>query len=361
MPGRAMGGLVDERESTAPDGGGQPSGAVPWYLQQGDSSPAVARATPPAPVAADPPLAEQPVAVELPPPADAVAPPAGVPPQPWEATSPARVPEHPARAPWTPAEPAVEPPAARFLTQPETPVQAEVPYSFQQVVDAERAAAGLPPRAPRDLRPALIAALVVAVLALGGVGWLILRPAEGGTDAVGTSQDVAATSQDTSDGGSPTTQQSAPSTQSSAPTPTPTASPEEAALDSLVSLRNRSLQGLALDGRWVPQVASKSVGITDPMQIAQNGTNTFYAADILAESLAAQMVAPASTVLVLQSTDFGKFSTAADGQPYWVTLVDLGFGSSDAVDGWCATAFANLAPDARENACAPRTLTPSYQ
>jgi hypothetical protein len=63
---------------------------------------------------------------------------------------------------------------------------------------------------------------------------------------------------------------------------------------------------------------------------------------------------------VLQSTDFGKFSTAADGQPYWVTLVDLGFGSSDAVEGWCASAFSNLTEEQRANACAPRTLTPSH-
>jgi hypothetical protein len=138
-------------------------------------------------------------------------------------------------------------------------------------------------------------------------------------------------------------------------------SPEEEALQELDALREQSLQGLWLDQRWVAQVASKSVGITDPLQTAQNGTNTFYAVDILAESNAARAtVSNPSAVLVLHSTDFGKRSTAPDGQPYWVTLYDGGFGSSDAVKAWCASTYASLDPAALANACAPRTLSPPH-
>ena len=145
------------------------------------------------------------------------------------------------------------------------------------------------------------------------------------------------------------------------PAPTPTVSPEEAALTQLQTLRASSLGRLVLDDRWVAQVASKSVGITDPLQTAQNGTHTFYAVDILAESRAAVVsVADPSAVLVLQSVDFGKRSYAADGQPYWVTVVDLGFTSSDQVKAWCASTYASLTPEQLANACAARTLAPPH-
>ena len=135
--------------------------------------------------------------------------------------------------------------------------------------------------------------------------------------------------------------------------------PEDAALEELDGLRAQSLAAAIFDGRWVAMVASKSVGITDPLQTAQNGTHTFYAVDILAESLAVQSVVPdPSMVLVLQSPDFGRALTAPDGQPYWVTLVDGGFGSSADVEAWCAQTYPDLDPAALANACAPRTLTP---
>jgi hypothetical protein len=111
----------------------------------------------------------------------------------------------------------------------------------------------------------------------------------------------------------------------------------------------------------VAQVASKSVGITDPLQVAANGTHTFYAVDILAESRAAvATVGDPSSVLVLQSVDFGKRSHATDGRPYWVTLVDAGFSSSDDVDLWCARTYPTLTAEQLANSCAARTLTPPH-
>jgi hypothetical protein len=102
------------------------------------------------------------------------------------------------------------------------------------------------------------------------------------------------------------------------------------------------------------------VGITDPLQTAQNGSHTFYAADILAEVTAVQARVNGSPLLVLTSQDFGKVSTAADAQPYWVTLVDGGFGSLDAVQAWCAATYADLSQAARDDTCAPRTLSPPH-
>jgi hypothetical protein len=103
------------------------------------------------------------------------------------------------------------------------------------------------------------------------------------------------------------------------------------------------------------------VGITDPLQTAQNGTHTFYAADILAESNTARMlVNDYSSVLVLQSGDFGKRSTDKNGQPYWVTLGDIGFSSSDEVEFWCQRSHPTISGEALANACAPRTLSPPH-
>jgi hypothetical protein len=142
----------------------------------------------------------------------------------------------------------------------------------------------------------------------------------------------------------------------------PTVDPETAALQQLGQLRSESLARLPMDDRWVAQVSSKSVGITDPLQTAQNGSHTFLAADILAESLAArQRVAdPDQNVYVVWGTDFGKRSQAADGSPYWITLVDGGFGSSAAVKAWCQSTYPTLTPAQLADTCAPRQLTPPH-
>jgi hypothetical protein len=206
---------------------------------------------------------------------------------------------------------------------------------------------------------ALVAVLVLAVG--GGVGWLIrgqdsdpVPEADAGPMAGGGPQ-ASATDISASPSASLPTSPAPPTTN------TVTLTSEQAALAELNALRAKSLQSLVLDERWVAQLASKSVGIIDPLQTARNGTHTFYAVDILAESNAARAtVSDSSTVLVLTSTDFGRYSTAPDGQPYWVTLVDGGFGSSDAVKAWCASTYPTLDATSLANACAARTLSPPH-
>lgn len=290
--------------------------------------------------------------------------------------------------PWTMPEPRVPAAAPAPETEPSwsSPAPAPAP-SWEAAPVASSTPAGQPPAgpsAPAHMAPVapspappgvgvrkagqnrglLLGALaLVLVLAVGGgVGWLIRGQ--------GTETKQAATV-DTPTAAAPSevTTQEPQSATPSLETPSPSAAPttvdplssEQAALAELGNLRTESLQGLQLDGRWVAQLASKSVGITDPLQTAHNGSHTFYAVDILAESDTARATVPSSNrVLVLSSTDFGKYSTAPDGQPYWVTLVDGGFTSSDAVKAWCAATYPSLDPTSLNNACAPRTLSPSH-
>ena len=210
---------------------------------------------------------------------------------------------------------------------------------------------------PKVSRSVLIGGLVAAlVLAVGlGVGWRLRGQGQAGSATMPPASGAAGTTSSTDPTTSPTP------TPTTTVSPTPTVSPEDAAAGQLSALRSASLATLVLDGRWVAQVASKSVGITDPLQTAQNGTHQFFTVDILAEHVRLQSIAgDPSRVLLLQAGDFGKHAVSPDGRPYWVTVVDLGFGSSSEVKSWCGQVFAALSPAARDDACAPRALTPPH-
>jgi hypothetical protein len=213
----------------------------------------------------------------------------------------------------------------------------------------------------------MLLTVLIGVLAIGLVVGVVLfaqgrsaEPADAGpvADAAVADAPVSSTAADArTQGGNATG--SAPASRTAPTTTTPTSAvlQEDQALAQLESLNTASLRQLVLDDRWVAQVASKSVGITDPLQVAANGTHVFYAADILAEVQQARATAGnAGEVLVLQSTDFGKRSTDAAGQPYWVTVVDAGFTSSVEVKDWCARTYWQLDAEQLANACAPRTL-----
>jgi hypothetical protein len=272
-------------------------------------------------------------------------------------------------APWaTPAPP----PGPSVSAGP--PVSARPPVSAAPPVDqaAGRVRSGGAGR--RILGAGVVVSLAAAAVA---ITWIVQRedpvspepvsapaygaplsrtPAEPSRTASEDRNSTAADDRQESSGPATSSSSSAPRTSAS---PSPAVMTEMQALDALRALRRESLSGLALDSRWVAQVASKSVGITDPLQVAANGTNTFFAVDILAESRSV-VASLSSPVLVLQSTDFGKRSWTRDGEPYWVTLVDGGFGSSDAVKAWCARTYADLTPEQLANACAARTLAPPH-
>jgi hypothetical protein len=218
----------------------------------------------------------------------------------------------------------------------------------------------------------VIAVVVVVLLAVGAGGWFVWHrlSATTPTDTAATASDAPSSASSAAAGspsagspqaGSPqaggkTLAPGGSTASASAPGPAPDA--EQAALNRLNALRAESLPEVSLDGRWVAQLSSKSVGITDPLQTAANGTHTFYAADILAELQNINATVGNSAALyLLWSTDFGKRSTAADGSPYWTLLADAGFASQDDVKAWCAATFPGLPADQLANQCAPRQLT----
>jgi hypothetical protein len=233
-----------------------------------------------------------------------------------------------------------------------------------------------PPASPeppkRGGNTALIVVIVaVVLLAVAGGGWFVWHrlsatptdtaaatdnPAPGPSAAGGTPESGGKSLQT---GARPGPNSSSASASSTSAGPAPDA--EQQALGDLQAIRDESVARVPLDGRWVAQVASKSVGITDPLQTAANGTHTFYATDILAEVQNLQATVGSSANLYLVwGTDFGKRSTAADGSPYWTTLADAGLASQDDVTAWCAATFPSLSADQLADQCAARQLNPPH-
>jgi len=135
--------------------------------------------------------------------------------------------------------------------------------------------------------------------------------------------------------------------------------PESPALAQLEALRERDLQTVRFTGQWVAQLASKSVGIVDPLQLASNGSHVFYAQDILAEHLALRQGDDVGApVVLLLTTDYGERRTY-QGEALWATFALGSFGSAADVRSWCSQRFPERSGDALVNACAPRQLEPT--
>jgi hypothetical protein len=153
-----------------------------------------------------------------------------------------------------------------------------------------------------------------------------------------------------------------PSPTQTTPTQDPSAEPKAApsrkrqASQQLKALRGADLADVELTGRWTAQLASKYVGIVDPLQVASNGSHTFYAPDILTEHLALREASNlGATVILLRSTDYGG---SYEGRPLWVTFADGSFSTDRDVRQWCQARFPLLSGIVLENTCAPRRLEP---
>ncbi|WP_422733404.1 hypothetical protein ACN26Y_21575 [Micromonospora sp. WMMD558] len=134
--------------------------------------------------------------------------------------------------------------------------------------------------------------------------------------------------------------------------------PEEEALSALQNLNRQDLPTVSLDGRYAAQLASKTVGIVDPHQVAANGSHTFYAQDILVEhTQLRQELSGDATIVLLLSTDYGR-QQLYEGQPLWVTFALVPDSSKEAVGAWCAARFPQITGSALENRCVPRRLNP---
>nr|NLI50550.1 hypothetical protein [Propionibacterium sp.] len=209
-----------------------------------------------------------------------------------------------------------------------------------------------PPAPQRPGRPVLpivagllaLAVLVVAVL----VGQRLLGgpPAPTGTATPTTPVRTTAAS--------PT---APPST---SPVSTVSAAPEDLAL---AALRQRAAADLpqlsaAVGARaWVAQLASKSVGIEDPLQTAANGTHVFFAVDILAEHDQLKARVRDASVILADSTTYGTRATDTGGRPYWRSIaLSPAFTSKEAVSAWCQRTFAPLTGEALANQCVATQL-----
>ncbi len=282
------------------------------------------------------------------------------PPPAGEPAAPPAVPQ-----PRPPAEPeadATEPP----MPEPGTP-EPPAPGSDQPVTPLRFGAVF----ARRRVRIAVAAAVVVAATIPAAI--LISRSVspsgrhDTGTAAAGT---VSTNAGQTGGGAEPTDAGAGSSepagTSAGSPVASPSASPtvisdaqlQAEALAQLRQLRDADLPGVTFDGQYVAQLASKSIGISDPLQIAANGTHRFYAADILAEHLKLRngdnLGAP---VVLLLSTDYGK-RQLYHGNPLWVTFALGDFYSAADVQQWCEQRFPDLSGKYLSNQCAVRRLEP---
>lgn len=147
------------------------------------------------------------------------------------------------------------------------------------------------------------------------------------------------------------------------PTPDPStgsgpADAEAAALAELHRIRAADLAGVSMRGQHVAQLASKSVGIVDSRQVAENGTHVFHAVDILAEhrQIRQRHTGDEQIVLIL-STDYGK-RQLHQGKPLWITLALGDFATADEVTRWCGRQFPNQTGEALDNLCVARKLEP---
>ncbi|WP_296139009.1 hypothetical protein [uncultured Tessaracoccus sp.] len=125
----------------------------------------------------------------------------------------------------------------------------------------------------------------------------------------------------------------------------------------LQELWRESLDEVRLDGHWVAELSAKRPGNSDPLQVAANGTNTFFAADILAMHESLRDRFPQVPVLLLHSTDWG----AQKGHDLWHTFADGGFESRAEVEAWCVEAFPELTGASLTNQCLPRTLRAPHE
>lgn len=273
------------------------------------------------------------------------------------------------------------PPQGWTAPQPQLPVNAPAQFAHAPATDPGWQVPGPAPASPAPRRGrmglgVLVGVLVAClVLGAGAVAWFVFLQPEDETSASPSSSttdgdsglgakegSVPAPSAAGTGEGSGTTE--GPGTGSSPSTSTTSAAPvdpQQAAVAELDALARAGQASTMLDGRWVAQLASKSDGIFDPLQVAQNGTHYFYGTDILFEhETLVQTVGGSADVFVLFSTDFGQRSTDAAGRPYWVTLADGGFASREAVLAWCERTFPTLSAEERANACVPRTLEPPH-
>jgi hypothetical protein len=144
------------------------------------------------------------------------------------------------------------------------------------------------------------------------------------------------------------------------PSPSPRfeADAQRKAKRELARLAADGRHNVTLDSRWVAQLSSKWIGITDPLQITASGSHTFQATDILAEHLQLKNTDNrGAQVFMLRNLDFGA-GKRPDGRLLWMTFADGGFSSREDAHRWCNNRFPNLHGKRLKNTCLPNRLRP---
>lgn len=234
-----------------------------------------------------------------------------------------------------------------------------MPPAFEApVADAARVPPVLDPRTgARSARPLplLVAGVGIAVVVLAGAAFMATRTPTAPTAAPATTKAPAPVPSTTT----VTTRSTAPTVSSITPAiPAPVEDPNVVAVATLEQAAAKTKATVPWQGRYVAQLASKAVGITDPLQTAANGTHVFYESDILAEHEALVRTFAGYQVVLLKSTDYGS-RDLWQGKPLYRTfVVDASFVDGAAVRDWCAAAFVNATTQVRENSCLVRALKP---
>lgn len=134
---------------------------------------------------------------------------------------------------------------------------------------------------------------------------------------------------------------------------------QDAARAELEQLREESLPGVSLDGRWVAVLSTKKSGTEDTSQTAKNGSHVFYEDDILAlHNDLANLFSHDADVFLVRTSDFGK--QPESGDVFWRTILDRGFYDEDQAAQWCNSHFTGTVEEIN-NACLPRQLVPATQ
>lgn len=164
--------------------------------------------------------------------------------------------------------------------------------------------------------------VALAIIVAGAAGWGAAVLFSQGDRSSGDT--VAATAPPSDDSGSsaPAQEPSASASDDAGATATLPSDPKQA-LDQLVATDRASVED-DLNGKWVPQLSSKKVGL-------EAEGKTWTAEDILAEHQ--QMREDYPRVQLVWSGDFASFKEG----DFWVTIVGIGYSDPEDALSWCSS------------------------
>jgi len=212
----------------------------------------------------------------------------------------------------------------------------------------------------RDRRP-LVAGLASALVVLVFFGWFVTFGPGQWRGSEPSAMEAMASQPKEHPSQTPTTMASALAPQVSAPPALTSARglvTEEDALVALKGQSERSASTVNFQGQWVAQLASKYVGIVDPVQVTTSGTHKFLAVDIWNEHRTLAETITDARVLLLDSRTFGT-GKSNDGAAYWMTFAtDPSFTNADEILAWCSAQFPSLSGTVLNNHCLSTRLAP---